>query len=177
MNESGGRRAWLAVPVRRRNAIVDRKQRRSSPMMKRMLFSMAILVAVSTMVLLGSTPDVKAGEPVVIADVEDEIHYTEWSGDWYKPDTGSGGDAKLFLKIVGKYVDAEFSIYSFQAGQFSYRAQGTAEGSTMDLERRGRTRITLRLSRENGRLVLKGEYDVISGRYEGEQGTFTFKKL
>ena len=185
MNESGERLAWLAVPVGRRKAILDRKQRRSK-LTKRMLCSLVLLVTMSTMGMLvgctdASTPYVSGTSqtstvPITFTELEQVLQGSDWEGSWEGGEYLDGGPAKLFLAILGDdTVRARISIYESGQGDFTFWAMGTLNGNTMELtSRSGKT--VLSLSEENGVFVLRGGYKITSGQYVGETGTYYFKK-
>ena len=151
-------------------------------MMKRMLCSLMLLIAASMMTLIGSANYAKAaGTPVAFTnEIQRELHGTLWKGKWYTTDLAEGvgsdgGSAELYLKIVANSVNAKFSIKTFSVGSYSYWAEGKTNGNTITLERKGRTAISLSLYREGGRFVLRGKYESLSGKYEGEVGSYNFK--
>ena len=143
-------------------------------MVKRTLFSVALLIAAGTIALPGYTTNAETLTPIALTNaIQDEISGSRWDGDWYGD--GAGGDAGLYLVIGYGYADARFSIQS-DAGDYGFRAKGTINGNTMNLKTGRINLISLSLYREEGKLVLKGGYEVISGEYSGNTGTYYFVK-
>ena len=141
--------------------------------MKRTLCSLVLLFALSAMGLLVESKSTSAG-PVMFAGMEQELQDSNWEGSWYGYEHGSTGRAELSLTIIGDAVLAEISIYGGGAGDFTFFTGGTVSGNTMELERKRSTAV-LSLSRENGALWLRGDYEVTSGEFVGETGRYDFK--
>ena len=151
--------------------------------MNRTLFLVVSLFMMSAVMLLGSAKEAGAAErtPVAIAEVEEELHLSQWKGEWYASFTvgggrSDGGRAELFLLVVGNNAEAQISSQSLPFGNQKWLAKGTVSGNTMELKSQRGNPITLSLYREKGKLVLSGEYEVLSGEYFGETGIYTFKK-
>ena len=143
-------------------------------MMKRMLFSVALLMAAGTVALLGSPANTQTLTPITLTNaIQDQISGSQWDGEWYGG--GFGGDAGLYLVIGYGHADARFSIQSDPVDT-TFRARGTVKGNTMKLKTGRINVISLSLYREEGKLVLKGEYEVMSGEYSGNTGTYYFVK-
>ena len=146
-------------------------------MMKRTLFSVALLIAAGTIALPGYTTNAETLTPIALTNaIQDRISGSQWEGNWYDTGNGVGGDAGLYLVIGYGHAEAHFSIQSDAAGDHVYRALGKVHGSTMKLKSRVGNTVSLSLYKEEGKLVLKGEYEVMSGEYSGNTGTYYFKK-
>ena len=116
-------------------------------MVNRTLFSVALLIAAGTVALPGCTTNAETLTPIALTNaIQDEISGSRWDGDWYGD--GAGGDAGLYLVIGYGHAEAHFSIQSDAAGDYTYRALGTVKGNTMELERKGRSTMSLSLSTE-----------------------------
>ena len=116
-------------------------------MVNRTLFSVALLIAAGTVALLGSPTNAQTLTPVTLTNaIQDEISGSQWDGNWYDTGNDVGGDAGLYLVIGYGHAEAHFSIQSDAAGDYTYRALGTVKGNTMELERKGRSTMSLSLS-------------------------------
>lgn len=161
--------------------------------MKRMLCSLVLLFAMSTMGLLvgctgASTPQTPhvsgtpqaSTAPITFTDLRQELDGSRWEGSWegsWGGEGWNGGPAKLFLRMAdNNIVYVQISIYESSDGDYKYWAHGTTNGNTMELTRKGRSKIVFSLSKENGVLVLRGDYEVTGGFYAGETGSHYYKK-
>ena len=143
--------------------------------MKRILCSLAFLITMSTMGLLVASKSASAG-PITFAELEQVLQSSDWEGTWEGGEYGDGGPAKLFLTMMGPdTVYVQISIYESGRGDYTFSVWGTTNGNTMELKKKT-SEAVLSLSRESGKLVLKGNYTVLSGFYAGETGNYYFKK-
>ena len=151
--------------------------------MKRILCSFVLLFAMSTAGLLvgsksASTQDVSraSNAPTMLADLRQELNYSAWEGTWEEHEYFNSGPAKLFLTMEGENtVHAQFRMFETGDGNKMFWTSGTIRGNTMELTG-GNGKFVFSLSKENGALVLRGDYKVIAGQYVGETGTYYFKK-
>ncbi len=146
-------------------------------MVKRTLSLMTLLIAVGTVALSGSPTNAEEPTPIALTnEVQNKISGSLWDGEWSSA-SGGADYAELYLIIGFGHADGGFRINSDTAGYHTYRATGKVKGNTMKLVSGGKnTHISLSLFREKGKLVLKGEYDVVGGEYAGESGTYYFVK-
>ena len=155
--------------------------------MKRMLCSLVLLVTMSTMGMLvgctdASTPYVSGTSqtstvPITFTDLEHVLQGSDWEGSWETVGGyWSSGPAKLHLAILGDNTVSTRFLISGSAGTDAPRyIRGTINGNAITLT--GKTSTTvLVLSREEGVLVLRGNYEVTSGQYIDETGNYYFKK-
>ena len=147
-------------------------------MVKHTLFFVALLIAAGTVALLGSPANAEEPTPVTLTnEMQDKISGSLWEGDWFDTGNGVGGPAGLYLIIGYGHADAGFRIYEAAFGDYTHRATGKVKGNTMELKSLGGgSTIWLALYRKGDKFILKGEYDVISGDFVGEAGTFYFEK-
>ena len=146
-------------------------------MVNRTLFSVALLIAAGTVALLGSSANAEEPTPIALTnEMQDKISGSLWEGDWYDTGNGVGGPAGLYLIIGYGRADAGLRIYEAASGDHTYRATGKVKGNTMELVSRSKNTVSLSLYKEKGKLVLKGEYEVMSGEYSGNTGTYYFVK-
>lgn len=125
---------------------------------------------------VGSKSASSASDPISLADLWQELNDSDWEGTWEENEYFNSGAAKLFLTIVTENrVHVKFSMFDTGIGYYTFSAWGTISGNTMKLKSGGANMLFL-LSRESGALVLKGDYDVFSGPYVGETGSYYFKK-
>ena len=147
-------------------------------MVNRTLFSVALLIAVGAVVLLGSSANAQTLTPIALTNaIQDEISGSQWDGEWYDTGNDVGGPLELFLMVVRGKITARFAGVSYCCGPYAYFADGSIEKGAMTLLRENkRITITLFLSRESGGLFLKGPYEILTGEYSGEEGTYTLKR-
>ena len=145
--------------------------------MKHALCSLVLLIATSTAGLLVEPKDASAAS-VTIADRWEEIHNSDWKGSWEAGPYAARGRAKLHLVRMGNtsYVRAKIWIYGGYSGNNWYRISGTTSGNMIQLRKESNETVFF-LSEEDGKLVLRGNYEVLTGQYAGETGTYYFEKV
>ena len=147
-------------------------------MVKHTLFCVALLIAAGTVALLGSPTNAEELTPVALTNaIQDKISGSQWEGDWDNTEYATGGNAGLYLIIGYGHADARISIQGSSDGDYTFRARGTVQENAMYLKSAGgRSEIWLSLYKKEGKFVLKGEWDAMSGNYVGQSGSYYFEK-
>ena len=142
--------------------------------MKHALCSLVLLVMISAAGLTVGSKSASAAS-VNIADRWDEIQNSKWGGSWRGDQHGTTGSAEFSLKRRGPIaVHVKITVRGGVAGDHTYGISGKAVGNMLLLERTS-SEVTLFLSEEDGVLMLKGGYKVLTGKYAGETGAYYFK--
>lgn len=100
----------------------------------------------------------------------------QWSGTWRSG--GSTGGALVVLRASREQQSfiADFTLGGTGSGEKHFRLTGTLEGEKLIFRSPGSvTRLALYGAEPN--LVLRGTYEILTGRFAGERGDYEFRKL